>query len=320
MISIIVPVHNAEKYISTCLDSILEGTFQNIEVIVVENASTDQSLRICKEYEQKYSCVKVITTKEKGLSHARNLGIEAAQGDYIAFADADDYVSPLLYERLYECASNYHSDFVFCDCQTGTDKNHVFSAGHGAVEERSKSEYCYNTYMRAQIIYSVVWNKLIRRDCLGNVRFDEALTYTEDRNFSIRCVCRAKKICFLNEPLYYYWRGSENSICASADMVSRMDQVYSLQKDICFFRKEYPEKREWIEYINACLLQIADFQLKKAKETKMKDLQSELQEIICGAAREVRKARHLTVKDKTKFLLEHDFPYVFRFLCRILGK
>lgn len=323
MISVIIPVHNGEKYVKTCVDSILCQTYTELEIIIVENASTDATFDICKQYEKENPCIRVISTNQKGVSHARNLGIGMAKGEYISFVDADDYVSPFFFEKLYKCVKNNDSDFAFCNCIIGTEKDHSFLDKKSenkvdCVKEYSCSEFYYNTYMKSQTIFSVVWNKLIRKDCIGDNLFDEKLGYVEDRNFIIRCVCSAKKICYLNEDLYYYWRGNETSICGTADMYTRMAQVYALQKDLLFFEENFPGKKIWQEYVSACLLQNADYRMKRAKEEKMIGLQKELYPIIGAALKRVQRAQCLRKKDKIRFLTEHYSPELFCFLHRIL--
>lgn len=104
MISVIVPVYNGEKTLQRCVDSIIKSTVKDIEIILVENGSTDQTLKICQAYSNQYENIKTIVADVKGLSHARNLGMNAAKGDWIAFVDADDYISPVMYERFLQKA------------------------------------------------------------------------------------------------------------------------------------------------------------------------------------------------------------------------
>src|SRR5690625_2261032 len=111
-ISIIVPVHNAAPYISTCLDSILEQTFTDMEVIVVNDGSEDESSEICDNYARRDSRVKIIHRDYGGVSAARNTGVAAARGTYIGFVDGDDYIHPLMYERLFQLCIDTGSDIA----------------------------------------------------------------------------------------------------------------------------------------------------------------------------------------------------------------
>ena len=157
MISVIIPVHNVEKYLDRCIQSVLNNTYRDLEIILVENGSTDHSLAICKKYEEQYVNTKLIVADCAGLSHARNLGLAYATGDFISFVDADDYVSPYLYETLFNCATANNSDFVFCTCISGSEENYNFSVPTciGPVPINVTS-YLRNTDMQAQTMYSVV--------------------------------------------------------------------------------------------------------------------------------------------------------------------
>lgn len=112
MISVIVPVHNGEKTLRKCVDSILRSTVADIEIILVENGSTDRTLEICQEYSNRHQNVRTIVADVTGLSHARNLGIDAAEGEWIAFVDADDYISPVMYEQFLQKAREDQDDLV----------------------------------------------------------------------------------------------------------------------------------------------------------------------------------------------------------------
>ena len=174
--------------------------------------------------------------------------------------------------------------------------------------------------MQAQTIYSVVWNKLIRNSIARKFTFDESLKYFEDRNYSVKCVCASENICFINEAMYYYYRGNSSSICSSSNATDRMDQVFSLQKDLQFFQNNYPNEKAWSEFANACLLQNADFRIKRAKELNLMDQQAVLKPIIRDAAKRVRLSTHLSWKEKYRFLLEHDCPSLVHLLYGICKK
>ena len=317
-ISVIVPVHNGEKYLHKCLDSILNGTFRDLEVIVVENASTDSTLAICRDYEARDENVRVLTTDIPGLSHARNMGMEAAKGIYLAFADADDYVSPYIYEHLYACAQEQGSDFVYCDHIKDYERDYHFQKCHGQVETDDVSDYYYQMYLGGNQNLCFAWNKLMLRTRFENIRFDEELRNSEDVNWTLRCVCVAEKICHLKEPLYYYYRGNEQSISNSTDQRIKMHAVYSNQKDLAFLDSQYPDRKLWQECVAACLLQYADVRRQKARELGLEDIENELKPIIRTTAKRVRKAKYLKKKDKLRVLAQNDCPKLFAFFTKLM--
>lgn len=114
-ISIVIPVYNVEKYLRTCLDSVVNQTFKDIEIVIVNDGSKDGSLDILKEYESRYpKLITVYSTENRGVSHARNYGIARSHGEYLLFVDSDDYIEPDMCEKLYEKASKDNNDIVIC--------------------------------------------------------------------------------------------------------------------------------------------------------------------------------------------------------------
>ena len=116
MISVIVPVYKTEKFLSDCIKSILNQTYHDLEVILVNDGSPDSSGQICEEYAKKDSRIKVIHQENAGVASARNTGLNLAAGEYITFVDSDDYICPQMYEEMLKCAKKNHCDLVMCDC------------------------------------------------------------------------------------------------------------------------------------------------------------------------------------------------------------
>lgn len=319
MISVIVPVRNGASYIGRCLDSVLTNTYTDIELIVVENGSTDGTLALCRAYGQRDPRVRVLTSDTSGQSRARNLGLEAASGEWIAFADADDYVSPLLYETLLRTAQRTESDFVFCGFVQGCETDYAFPAPDGKASPCTTDAYYAGMYPDALYAYNVVWNKLIRRGVIGDTRFDETLSFAEDRGFISRCVCRAARITRIEDQLYYYWRGNRDCICLSADQYERMSLIHALGKDQTYMDTEHPDHPLWSEYVSCSLLQNGSVRLRRARENGLPDLEAQLEPIVSEARRRVKSARCLPGKVKLRFLAEHDMPGLFALVSRISG-
>ena len=122
LISVIVPVYNVKNYLEKCLDSIINQTYKNLEIILINDGSTDESLDICYMYEKKDNRIKVYNQENHGLSYTRNRGIELARGKYIGFVDSDDVISPFMYEFLYKAINEYNSKISICDFVRFSDK------------------------------------------------------------------------------------------------------------------------------------------------------------------------------------------------------
>ena len=126
-VSIVVPIYNVEKYLKQCIESIINQTLQDIEIILVDDGSPDNCPQICDEYAKKDSRIKVVHKKNGGLSSARNAGIEVATGDFIGFVDSDDYIELDMYEKMYNIAKENHVDFVVSDYYKVSDKGKIIT-------------------------------------------------------------------------------------------------------------------------------------------------------------------------------------------------
>ena len=321
MISVIVPVHNGEKTLRRCVDSILRSTEKNIEVILVENGSSDQTLNICRSYSDKFSNVRTVVADITGLSHARNVGMGITKGEWISFIDADDYIHPSMLAWLREVAESNHFDFVFGNILEGTTTDYAWDShsSHGG-KSMSRDAYCKALFCIAQYKYSIVTNKLFSAELVKSTAFDEALRYAEDREFLFRLLAKANTIGYVDTPVYYYYQGNTECISKSANMEARMDQVRSLQKCLSTAEASFSKSPIYGDYIAACLLQNADFRKKRAIECGLSEQVEELDPIIKKAAERVRRSAYLDAKTKFRYLLEHYSPGLFNLAVRIMGK
>lgn len=311
MISVIVPVHNGARHIKRCINSIISSSYQNFEIIIVENGSTDNTYELCKNLSENDGRIKLIFTTQCGVSNARNIGIDNAHGDWISFIDADDYISPVMLGKLMETTVEYSADMVFCDCIHGNEEFFDFSEIKGGIDdincnvkEMTLDTFFYETYMRAQYKYSVVFNKLFSRKRLGKMRFDCNLYYIEDRNFVIQYVLNCNRIISIPDKLYYYYQ-NENSISNSADQKTRMGQVYATLSDIEAL-KCCGAKSLYCDYAYANLLQLADFRMRQAPKYHCQEIQNELLPIISHAKAAVFRGK-LKITEKIHFWGEHYY-------------
>lgn len=217
LISVIVPVYNTEKYLPKCIESIIGQTYKNLEIILVDDGSTDTSGKICDEYAKKDSRIIVLHKKNGGQSSARNAGIEAARGKYLNLIDSDDEVAPSFIEELY---NKYKEDVSVVVCGTlykrlrQNTENAVYT---NAIRKRRKNEtkaaYLIHNLTVDGRMYSSL-NKLYRMDVIrkNNLRFDEGRNFAEDTKFVIEYLKHADgEIAFVLKPLYIYNFGTSNS-------------------------------------------------------------------------------------------------------------
>lgn len=199
-VSIIVPVYNVENYLRRCLDSLVGQTLEDIEIIIVNDGSTDNSQEIIDEYKNKYSNIKAYIKENGGLGDARNYGLLKADGDYVGFIDSDDYIRKDMYELLYSKAIKENADYITCDLtyifEDNENKNYI-SKGMSDLD---------NNYHKAGILSPLfAWNKLYKKDLLINnhLEFSKGLWY-EDIPVTTILFALANKIAYIDEALYFY--------------------------------------------------------------------------------------------------------------------
>lgn len=216
-VSIIVPVYNTEKYLRRCIDSILTQTYQNFELLLIDDGSKDSSGAICDEYARNDERIRVIHRANSGVSVTRNIGIQEAKGDYISFVDSDDYIAVNMIETLVVRANKYYSDIVMCKYfieKTGKtscvsmDYDEVYD---GADRVKNGLLYLYYTDYHSGL-YSL-WNKLIKKSVYStnNILFDSSLKRGEDAWFIFQCLKHCKRVDFIPEAYYYYYQ-NESSV------------------------------------------------------------------------------------------------------------
>ena len=262
LVSIILPVYNAQNHLARCVGSICAQTYRNIEIIILNDGSKDQSLPVCEEFRQKDSRILLVDKANSGVSDTRNLGLKLASGKYIEFVDSDDYLDPDFTERLVAAAEENEADFVIAPYKM------VIPAGASKPEQvldKIQDElgvmsvarppevreygflpagvYDKDTFALrlmdkpASYFYSVLWNKLYRRDILtGNdIQFVSEMRWAEDLVFNLRYIQYAERFVAIDKPGYYYVQNPQ-SICHTqinaATIVQNKLQVFRYYKDL----------------------------------------------------------------------------------------
>ena len=207
-ISIIIPVYNAEEELNRCVDSIICQTEQDIEIILVDDGSDDESMHICQKYSKEDFRVKVIHQKNAGVSAARNRGIEIALGEYIGFVDSDDWIEPDMFEKLLQEAENNDADVVMCDATTVCNDGHIQAdtitqlSGNQILE---KSDFTPSLLLEmagsaCRCIYKN--DRYNDKLCKRPLAFPLGVKFSEDRIFNLYAFGQANKVCYLKESSY----------------------------------------------------------------------------------------------------------------------
>lgn len=207
IISIIVPVYNVESYFPKCIESICNQTYYNLEIILVDDGSTDESGTMCDQYAQKDKRIKVIHKKNGGLADARNVGIEVATGEYLAFVDSDDYIHPQMYEIFYRGIQKNNAQMAVCQFQDVEENEVCFKTLKHKKEwiiiesEDEKFKYSLGDY--TTVCFTVAWNKLYRAELFKDIRYPYGKIH-EDEFTTYKIIELCNKIVYTDEILYYY--------------------------------------------------------------------------------------------------------------------
>lgn len=237
LISIIVPVYNVEPYLRRCLDSIINQTYTNLEIIVVNDGSTDSCPTICDYYAEIDERIRVIHKVNGGLSDARNAGLREATGDYIAFVDSDDWISTRYIEVLFNQLEISRADIVECNfLRTTTDITMQFDDMYQT--ETFDAESALEELILDRKLHQVVWNKLYRRYSLNKCMF-EVGKYNEDEFWTYQIFSTSKKIIKIEPVLYFYYQNN-TSIMGQGYQLKRLDAIEAKQRRQKLVDKQYP--------------------------------------------------------------------------------
>lgn len=199
-LTVIIPVYNTEKYLKKCLDSVVNQTYKNIEIIIINDGSPDNSQEIINKFQKKYpKIIKSFVKKNGGLSDARNFGVKKATGEYIAFLDSDDYVEKDCYEKMISKAEDEDFDMVVCDFKNIYDNKEVIGYSNVASDVKVKKE----VKRVFKDIYPAAWNKLYKSNLLKKIKFKKGVWY-EDVEFLYRLLPEVCSIGVIKEPLINY--------------------------------------------------------------------------------------------------------------------
>lgn len=243
-ITIIIPIYNVEKYLNACMKSIIIQTYRNIEIIMVDDGSTDWSAKICDKYKELDNRIIVLHQQNMGLSAARNNGLKAATGIYITFIDSDDYIAPDYIEKLYDALKTTNTDIALCDLKKVSENqeledmdykidkfdNNVILSNCQAIEEVYKPSYHGVDFIAVA--------KLYKRELFesNKVEFPVGRIH-EDAFTTYKLLYAAKKIVYIDIPMYFY-RIRNGSITTSSFSLKRLDKIIATKEECDFFLKE----------------------------------------------------------------------------------
>ncbi|MDS0526537.1 glycosyltransferase [Clostridium sp. SHJSY1] len=244
-VSVIIPIYNMSKYLNRSIESVKNQTLKDIEIILVNDGSTDDSLDICREYEKIDKRIKVIDKSNGGVSSARNAGIETAIGEYIGFVDPDDWIESEMYENMYGQAKELETDVNICNYRIENNEQSIPIVLDIRKEILNRNEIIYNLIANmissndlnsnAQVIMGSVCWLIISKELIDKYkfRFIENINFMEDLIFSIQVLLKSNKVS-LNEGIYYHYMTNLNSAvsCYREDFIDIEKQVFKIIENI----------------------------------------------------------------------------------------
>lgn len=245
-ICVVVPIYNVDRYLVRCLDSIINQTYKNLQIILVDDGSTDKSSKICDEYEKKDNRIEVIHKKNGGLSSARNKGIESCKGKYICFIDSDDYIENDMIEYLYNLIKKYSAEISICNMKKFTDNYNI--KNHNQKErivELKKQDALRKMINLNEIIYPNAMNKLYLYELFesGKIVYPINRLY-EDMLVTAQLFGKAKKIVSSNMDKYYYYM-REESISNSEYTEKELDHITMSEELLSYIDNYFPELNKY---------------------------------------------------------------------------
>ena len=251
LLSIIVPVYNSEKYLGRCLDSIASQSYKEWECLLIDDGSTDSSSEICKAYSEDDSRFKYIRKANGGVADSRNYGLQRALGEYIAFADNDDLLHPMMYQTLIDSLENTNSEISCCkyikDFRSYDDveKEIAVPIGGGQTDVLSDRESIYYSIVKgnqANGIEGLIWNKVYRKSVLNEIWFNTNIALVDDADFSLRLFKDVHKVCYVNLP-FYHWMQHVNNQTATGSY-SKYASAADTYEDMVHYLDGFIKKKE----------------------------------------------------------------------------
>ena len=320
LISVIIPIYKVEDYLEKCIDSVINQTYKNLEIILVNDGSPDNCKQICEKYKEDDERIVIINKENGGLSDARNAGIDIAKGKYIAFIDSDDYVSEDYIKYLYSLINEYSAKMSICrvkEVWTNT-RNEELQKDEKLTSKLLNSKETFYNLLFDKGVEVCAYAKLYSRELFNNIRFPKGKVY-EDTAIMYKIIKNAKQIAYGDKKCYYYV-AREGSISKHPEFnKNEMDYIEHTSQMLDYIEKRYPNLKSAIHRFDV----YAKFRvLKMLIFTKPRNRQMEKEYVkeIKKNQKEVFKLKETPRKDKIAIILLNLGLPVFKFSWMIYRK
>lgn len=311
LISVIVPIYNMEKYLNKCVDSILNQSYSNLEIILIDDGSTDLSTKICDEYEKKDNRIKVYHKKNGGLSDAKNYGIEKANGKYIAFVDSDDWIEKNMYRNMYQKLKETKSNIVICGryIEYENGKKRKWYNTKEMVMNKEQSLIYLNSFYNFDMSSC---DKLYEKVLFEKIKFPYGKK-CEDAYTTYLLFDKAEKITYIPECFYHYLQ--RNGSISRSEKIN-MDYIYAAEEQLKFFSEKY-QHLLYIAETNYVFSVKAIFQISIERKLKLTDEFKLKMKEIKKYYKPILSNRYIGKEKKITYMLFAFFPLLYKLLLKI---
>jgi len=311
MISVIVPAYNCQDTIERCIKSILNQTYKNLEIIIVNDGSTDKTELILRKIQKQDDRIKIVSIPNGGVSHARNIALDMVSGDYVTFVDSDDYIDKEMYSELMILIEEYNVKIAHCSYKNIYTDGRVVSVGDTGkivVQPHDDAILCL---IQGKLFTGGIWNKIYSKELIDGVLFDESIRFNEDILFCFQLFDKADKTVYLDKAFYNYV-ANENSATHTVSSVLLHEQIVNVARkiDLASVGKSYSfSARNKLAYTLLDLYRT--YLLEGVKTSERKELKNEVK----------RNKMYYTSKNtKVTFYLAMYFPHICVLSYRIYDR
>ncbi|WP_026503729.1 glycosyltransferase family 2 protein [Butyrivibrio sp. NC3005] len=311
LITIIVPVYQAEGFVGRCLQSIANQEYSNFRVLMIDDCSKDRSKQICQSWADKDSRFELISLKKNGgIANARNIGLEHVNysDSYIAFVDSDDYLHPQYFSYLHSLLKEYDADFSWCGVHNTFEKEKL------DFEELPKEDNIYTLTGKQlllredlRIMYSMVWGKLFKSFLWKNIRFDTSYKYYEDGATTFKAIYNARKVVVTSKKLYNYYYSENSSTRSEYNSKRIMDGIGTETDKIAFYKEKGEEElieMAYVAYLNTLLKSYIRVRFEKYD----KEMCQKIRSMYISNYKRVLKNNSLKYTQRLKYIIYRFFP------------
>jgi len=338
-VSIIIPVFNVESYLCKSLDSVLKQTLKEIEIIIINDGSTDNSLKICRKFERKDKRIKLINQVNKGVSAARNVGLKMATGEYIGFVDPDDWIEPTMFEYMYKSTTLNNAELTMCEylVEKGKDIELKPLNFEKLILEGSEIRDLLignliganHLFKQDDVIMGSVCRLLVKRSTLEylEIEFNEDIALMEDLIFCIEYLIRINKVSIVRKPLYHYVKNNYSAVNSYREnKEDELKLVFHKIKDLLERENIYNDflKKMEIRYIRIYLLSItneANIGNPKRKSEKISSIKQYCNNKTLNKYIQKVDTRNYSIKHRILlFLVNRKYAFIIYYYYMIINK